>query len=135
MKFCPKCGTRLKLKQIKLDKSSAITYVCDNCGFSDKAGKTVTQATEEELADAPIIKVVGEKEGKLTSLPDYEDGVPQVRTWRSDVVVPADQERRRATDPVLSVHEVQPHLAILLMKRSTSVERSEGRLPTLRGTS
>ena len=67
VKFCPKCGTRLKLKQIKLEKGTAITYVCDNCGFSDKAGKTVMQATEEELADAPTIKVLGEKESKLTA--------------------------------------------------------------------
>jgi DNA-directed RNA polymerase subunit M len=62
MKFCPKCGTRLKLKQVKLDKGSAITYVCDNCGFSDKAGKTVTKATEDELTDSPVIKVVGKME-------------------------------------------------------------------------
>ena len=93
MKFCPKCGTRLKLKQVKLDKGSVMTYVCDNCGFSDKAGKTVTQTTEEELARRSGHK--GRRgEGRQAHLaPDHEDRVPQVRTWRGHVVVPADPER------------------------------------------
>lgn len=69
MRFCPKCGTRLRLKQVKLDRGAAMTYVCDNCGFSDKAGKTVTMSTEEELLEVPTIKVLGEKEGKLNALP------------------------------------------------------------------
>ena len=70
MKFCPKCGTRLKLKQVKAEKGGAtITLLCENCGYSDKAGRTVTQATEEELTDVPTIKVVGEKESKLSTLP------------------------------------------------------------------
>ena len=70
MKFCPKCGTRLKLKQVKAEKGGAtITLLCDNCGYSDKAGRTVTQTTEEELTDVPTIKVVGEKESKLSTLP------------------------------------------------------------------
>ncbi len=69
MKFCPKCGTRLRLKQIKSDKEVSITFLCDNCGYTNKAGKTVTQTTEEELSGAAAIKVVGEKENKLNTLP------------------------------------------------------------------
>jgi DNA-directed RNA polymerase subunit M/transcription elongation factor TFIIS len=70
VKFCPKCGTRLKLKQVKAEKGGAtITLLCENCGYSDKAGRTVTQANEEEYSDVPTIKVVGEKESKLSTLP------------------------------------------------------------------
>jgi len=70
VKFCPKCGTRLKLKQIKGERGvSTITYLCDNCGYANKAGKTVMQTTEEELANLAPIKVVGDKESKLTTLP------------------------------------------------------------------
>ncbi len=69
MKFCPKCGTRLKLKQIKGERGVSITYLCDNDGYTDKAGKTVMQTTEEELANLAPIKVVGDKESKLTTLP------------------------------------------------------------------
>ncbi len=60
MKFCPKCGTRLKLKQVKAEKGGAtITLLCENCGYSDKAGRTVTQANEEVYSDVPTLKVVG----------------------------------------------------------------------------
>jgi len=48
VKFCPKCGTRLKLKQIKGERGVSITYLCDNDGYTDKAGKTVMQTTEDE---------------------------------------------------------------------------------------
>jgi len=77
VKFCPKCGTRLKLKQVKGEKGVAITLLCDNCGYSDKAARTVTQATEEELAELPAIKVVGEKESKLSTLPTTKTECPK----------------------------------------------------------
>jgi DNA-directed RNA polymerase subunit M len=78
VKFCPKCGTRLKLKQIKNEKGVAsITLLCDNCGFSDKAGKTVTQANEEEYQETGTIKVVGEKEAKLSTLPTTKIECPK----------------------------------------------------------
>ena len=78
MKFCPKCGTRLKLKQVKSEKGVAsMTLLCDNCGYSDKAGKTVTQANEEEYSEVPTIKVVGEKESKLSTLPTTKIECPK----------------------------------------------------------
>lgn len=77
MKFCPKCGTRLKLKQIKGERGVSITYLCDNCGYTNKAGKTVLQTTEEELASVAPIKVVGEKESKLTTLPTTKIDCPR----------------------------------------------------------
>ena len=46
-----------------------MTYKCDNCGYSKKAGRTVTQATEDELVSVAPIKVVGDKENKLSTLP------------------------------------------------------------------
>ena len=77
MKFCPKCETRLKLKQMRAARGTSITYLCDNCGYSDKAGRSVMQATEEELVEASPIKVVGEKEGKLTMLPTTKIECPR----------------------------------------------------------
>jgi transcription factor S len=76
VKFCPKCGTRLKLKQDKSGKTVTITLRCDNCGYSSKAGKTVTQSTEEDF-EAPQIKVVGDKESKLNSLPTIKIDCPK----------------------------------------------------------
>ena len=77
MKFCPKCGTRLKLKQVKGAHEMSITYLCDNCGYSNKAGKTVMQTIEEEMAAPSLIKVVGDKEAKLNSLPTTKIDCPK----------------------------------------------------------
>jgi len=44
-------------------------YKCDNCGFSKKTENSVTQATEDELVSVAPIKVVGDKESKLSTLP------------------------------------------------------------------
>jgi DNA-directed RNA polymerase subunit M len=77
MKFCPKCETRLKLKQVKSDDGTLVTLVCDNCGYTDKAGKSITKPTEEELVEAPAIKVVGEKESKLSTLPTIKVDCPK----------------------------------------------------------
>ncbi len=79
LKFCPKCGTRLKLKEDKSAKGvKTLTFLCENCGWKDpKAGKTVTQATEEELSATPQIKVVGEREEKLNSLPTTKIECPK----------------------------------------------------------
>jgi len=67
----------MKLKQVKGPKELSITYICDNCGYSNKAGKTVTQATEEDLVNVAPIKVVGDKENKLTSLPTTKIDCPK----------------------------------------------------------
>ncbi|MBI3841406.1 MAG: transcription factor S [Thaumarchaeota archaeon] len=77
MKFCPRCGTRLKLKQVKGPREVTITNLCDNCGYSDKAGKSVRQITEEELTSVNPIKVVGDKEAKLNSLPTTKIECPK----------------------------------------------------------
>ena len=66
------------LKQIKGAKDVTITYVCDNCGYSNKPPtQTVKQSTEEELANTPQIKVVGDKEAKLNSLPTTKIECPK----------------------------------------------------------
>lgn len=51
--------------------------MCDNCGYSKKEGNTVMQKTEEELANSPQIKVVGDKEAKLNSLPTTKTECPK----------------------------------------------------------
>jgi len=78
VKFCPRCGTRLKLKQIKGAHEVSITYLCDNCGYSNKpAIQTVKQPMEEELANSGQIKIVGDKEAKLNSLPTTKIECPK----------------------------------------------------------
>ena len=52
-------------------------YKCDNCGFSKKTENSVTQATEEELSSVAPIKVVGDKENKLSTLPTTKIECPK----------------------------------------------------------
>jgi len=55
-----------------------ITYYCVNGDYTSKAGKTVIQSTEEELsANSGQIKVVGDKEAKLNSLPTTKIECPK----------------------------------------------------------
>jgi transcription factor S len=65
------------LKEDKTSRVKTITYLCDNCGYSNKAGKTVMQTTEEELSISNPIKVVGDKEAKLNSLPTTKIECPR----------------------------------------------------------
>ena len=55
----------------------SVTYICDNCGYSKKEGNSVMQKTEEELSNMPQIKVVGDKEAKLSSLPTTKIDCPK----------------------------------------------------------
>jgi transcription factor S len=55
-----------------------MTYLCDNCGYSNKpSNQTVKQTTEEELSNANQIKIVGDKEAKLNSLPTTKIECPK----------------------------------------------------------
>lgn len=55
-----------------------LIYLCENCGWKDpKTEKTLTQMTEEEVAGPMQIKVVGDKEAKLNSLPTTKIECPK----------------------------------------------------------
>lgn len=53
-------------------------YICDNCGYSNKLGKSLTIPVSGE-SPAPVIKVVGEKESKLTTLPTIKTECPKCK--------------------------------------------------------
>ncbi|MHB1908115.1 MAG: transcription factor S [Nitrososphaerales archaeon] len=66
MKFCPKCGTRLKFKA---QKPRSLLF-CEKCGFSENAGSGASMADVTVPEDsATEIKVVGEKEEKIQTMP------------------------------------------------------------------
>jgi DNA-directed RNA polymerase subunit M len=67
MKFCPRCGTRLKLK---LEKSRSLLY-CEKCGFQESAGTSAAATTEVTVSEENTgeLKVVGEKEEKIQTMP------------------------------------------------------------------
>ena len=77
LKFCPKCKSRMSLKPDKDARQQTLIYLCPNCGYKEKLGSTLKEAPDEELANSPQIKVVGEKEEKLNSLPTTKIECPK----------------------------------------------------------
>ena len=66
MEFCPNDGTRLKVRQVRLETKSISALACDKCGFYRKTDKAVSKS--EELKTASI-KVVGAAEEKIKTMP------------------------------------------------------------------
>jgi transcription factor S len=67
----------MKLKEEKGPHQKTLVYYCDNCGHTEKHGATLREAMSEELASVPQIKVVGDKEAKLNSLPTTKIECPK----------------------------------------------------------
>jgi DNA-directed RNA polymerase subunit M len=76
MKFCPQCGTRLKLKQIKIDDSVALSMQCDRCGFTTPVEKPITRPEAEPEEDQ--IKVVSD-DMDVKTMPTTEVECPKCR--------------------------------------------------------
>ena len=67
MQFCEKCGTKLKVKQIKTGGSVFPGLVCDKCGFYKRVDKYVAQP--EVSASRIQIKVIGDEANEIKTLP------------------------------------------------------------------
>ncbi|MCS7116768.1 MAG: transcription factor S [Nitrososphaerota archaeon] len=78
MKFCPKCGTRLKFKQVKLEGSSFIASTCDRCGFYLPKQKVVERPNSATHA-VNLIKVVNDNEAKLQTMPTTTAECPECK--------------------------------------------------------
>src|SRR5579872_1022504 len=66
MKFCPKCGTRLKFKSQKPHPM----LVCDKCGHTERAQATSAPSSTDIPEEAGSeIKILGEKEDKIKTMP------------------------------------------------------------------
>lgn len=65
MRFCPKCGTRLRFRAQK----PVSVLACDNCGYTEGAEPSITLPEEVESEAASEIKVVGDREEKIKTMP------------------------------------------------------------------
>lgn len=74
MKFCPRCGTRLRLKQIKNGENVVLSLQCDRCGFTSPVEEPITKSEAGPPEDQ--IKVVGE-EVDVKPLPTTEAECPK----------------------------------------------------------
>ena len=65
MKFCPKCGTRLRLK---VQKPHPV-LLCEKCGFSEAAEANLARSPAIEEEPAADLKILGEKEERIKTMP------------------------------------------------------------------
>src|SRR5579864_2665959 len=73
MKFCPKCGTRLRYKPQK----DGPVLLCDKCGYSQAAGPNITTPEEIDTESESTIKVLGDKEDKIKTMPTTQVECPK----------------------------------------------------------
>ena len=73
MKFCPKCGTRLRFKAQKPKP----LLVCEKCGYSQGAETSITLPEEIESEPTSTIKVVGDNEEKIMTMPSTNVDCPK----------------------------------------------------------
>ena len=68
----------MTLRPDKDAHQQTLIYYCSNCGHKEKLKeRSLKEKTEDELANSPQIKVVGEKEEKLNSLPTTKMECPK----------------------------------------------------------
>jgi len=75
VKFCPHCGTKLKLKQIKADVGSLLALYCSRCGFNTPFNEPIVSSENPSPEDQ--IKVVGERERDIKTMPTVEETCPK----------------------------------------------------------
>ncbi|MDA4111272.1 MAG: transcription factor S [Thaumarchaeota archaeon] len=74
MKFCPKCGTRLRLKAQK----PISLLVCEKCGYTEESkGPSITQPEEIAEETSSTMKVLGDKEDKIKTMPTTQVECPK----------------------------------------------------------
>ncbi|MDG6933807.1 MAG: transcription factor S [Nitrososphaerota archaeon] len=68
MDFCPKCNSRMKPRQIKIEDKAVIALVCPKCGYSSNMPDQKGVEISDEASTASI-KVVGDEADKLKTMP------------------------------------------------------------------
>jgi DNA-directed RNA polymerase subunit M len=74
LKFCPRCGTRLKLKLVRISQTSTYQLACDNCGYQEQPEKKTTKIEKRE---AVSIKVLDDSLTKLKTMPTTKIECPK----------------------------------------------------------
>jgi len=69
MKFCPKCGTKLRYRQVKTEGKSEPALACDKCGYWEPIAKSTTKPVLKEAEGEGVIKVVGDEEREIKTMP------------------------------------------------------------------
>ena len=68
MRFCPKCETRLRFRQVRTELKTDPAIACDKCGYWEPVKKT-TIAKSNTTKDDKSIKVVGADEEEIHTMP------------------------------------------------------------------
>ncbi len=77
MRFCPKCGTRMKLVKAKGEKASFM-FMCPKCGYQMEAeGGHAVPLKKAAHSPQELIVVIGKEEQKLRTLPTMKIKCPK----------------------------------------------------------
>lgn len=80
MEFCPKCGSRLELKKVKVDEDFEVVLACSKCeyvkhGIEKKIRPKVTELIETNSEKA--VTVISKKDQKLRTMPTLKVECPK----------------------------------------------------------
>ena len=71
MRFCPKCGTRLRNKY---DENKQAMLVCIKCGYSEQG---ISKKSEVISNEEPSLKIVGEEDDTSKAMPTIKIECPK----------------------------------------------------------
>ena len=76
MMFCPKCGAKMVLRQVKTGKERKVVLVCPNCGYTmtKERERRVLQVGKREVE---AIRVLDSKIANLKTMPTVEIECPK----------------------------------------------------------
>lgn len=74
--FCPKCGTKMQLKQVKTGKTRKVVWVCPSCGYTVEA-KRERMAVQTEAGREAALRVVDSDIANLKTMPTVDIECPK----------------------------------------------------------
>lgn len=78
MKFCEKCGSKLRARTQDVGGKTVVVLACDNCGFILKDKKSVFKAMKQETEVAKqSIKIVSNEDEKIKTMPTLKIDCPK----------------------------------------------------------
>jgi len=74
--FCPKCGTKMLLRQVKSGKERKVVWVCPSCGYTVEAGKEKMAVQTGEPKETAL-QVLDSDIANLKTMPTVEIECPK----------------------------------------------------------
>ena len=79
MEFCPKCGSRLQLKKIKVGEDFEVILACTKCEYKKAGAANIRPRTNEimKTVNKKSVTVISKEDQKLSTLPTLKVECPK----------------------------------------------------------